>query len=101
MRVFANCPADSFDAQNKQKFDTPQHIFIPDEPYNPAKPNDLQEWREFRKTRREERRREREERARREGSEKSWYSEDEDWSEEEVVRRDGEWVLLSSFQNGF
>ncbi|KAI5450630.1 hypothetical protein NCC49_002888 [Naganishia albida] len=74
--------------KNKQKFDTPQHIFIPDEPYNPAKPNDLQEWREFRKTRREERRREREERARREGSEKSWYSEDEDWSEEEVVRRD-------------
>ncbi|KAJ9099221.1 hypothetical protein QFC21_004101 [Naganishia friedmannii] len=81
--------------KNKKQFEMPQHIFIPDEPYNPAKPNDLQEYRDYRKAKREERKAraqtEREEdRRRREGSEKSYYSEDEedDYSEEEAPRRD-------------
>ncbi|KAJ9116443.1 hypothetical protein QFC22_004885 [Naganishia vaughanmartiniae] len=81
--------------KNKKQFEMPQHIFIPDEPYNPAKPNDLQEYQDYRKAKREERKAraqaERDEdRRRREGSEKSYYSEDEedDYSEEEAPRRD-------------
>ncbi|GHJ90349.1 hypothetical protein NliqN6_6751 [Naganishia liquefaciens] len=77
--------------KHKKQFEVPQHVFIPDEAYNPAKPNDLQEYREWRKMRREERKREEaERRERREGSGKSWYSEDEEdeWSEEEAPRRD-------------
>lgn len=92
--------------KNKKQFEIPHHVFIPDEPYNPAKPNDLQEYRDYRKSKREERkaleREERERRERREGSGKSWYSEDEEdyWSEEEAPRRDGECPSLPFFKAG-
>jgi splicing factor 45 len=66
----------------------PVHVFQPDELYNPAQPNDLQDYRGWRRAKREEakmRRREEEERKRRGSeSEGSYYSEDE-----REERRDG------------